>query len=104
MTLRRSLVSLTLVALAIPAVLAAEAAAPNGKALYEKKCGPCHGANGVAKSTAKGSKNLNDPEWQKATTDDAIEHDIMQGKGKMKPVKLKPEEVHAVIAHIRTLK
>ena len=101
MTLRRAIALLSLVALTAPAALAA---APDGKDLYDKKCAPCHGKDGVAKSTAKGSKNFNDPEWQKSATDAAIEKDIKEGKGKMKPVKLAPEEIQAVIAHVRTLK
>jgi mono/diheme cytochrome c family protein len=41
------------------------AADADGSALYSKKCAMCHGADGVAKATAKGSANFNDPAWQK---------------------------------------
>jgi cytochrome c6 len=86
---------------------ATPAAAPaDGKALYDKKCAMCHGANGVAKPTAKGSSNFNDPEWQKAMTDEAITKITLEGKGTMPKYqgKLTAEEVAKIVAHIRTLK
>jgi mono/diheme cytochrome c family protein len=88
----------------IAAPLALAAPTPSGKALYDKKCATCHGANGVAKSMAKGSANLNDPAWQGKVTDAEIESAITKGKGKMKPIKMTPQEAHAVVAHVRTLK
>lgn len=80
--------------------------APDGKALYESKCGICHGKDGVAKSTAKGAANLNDPKFQEANTAAAIEKIIADGKGKMKGLKdkLTPEQITAVAAHVKTLK
>jgi cytochrome c6 len=90
-----------------PQAAAPQAAAPaDGKALYDKKCAMCHGANGVAKPTAKGSANFNDPAWQKATTDEAIVKVTLEGKGKMPKYegKLTPEEIAKIVAHIRTLK
>ena len=86
------------------AALAADA--PDGKALYESKCGVCHGKDGVAKSTAKGAANLNDPKFQEANSKDAIVKIITEGKGKMKPLKdkLSPVEIQAVAAHVKTLK
>lgn len=88
-------------------LLAADAGAPapDGKALYTKKCASCHGADGVAKPMAKGSANLNDAAWQKAATDQAITDVIVQGKNKMpKTASLTPEEVTALVAYVRTLK
>ena len=86
------------------AVWAADA--PDGKALYESKCGVCHGKDGVAKSTAKGAANLNDPKFQEANSKDAIVKVIADGKGKMKPLKdkLSAAEIEAVAAHVKTLK
>lgn len=89
---------------AAPLALAADAPAPDGKALYEKKCAACHGANGVAKSTAKGSANLNDPAWQGKVSDADIETAITKGKGKMKAIKMSAQDAHAIVAHVRTLK
>ena len=79
--------------------------APDGKALYESKCAICHGKDGVAKSTAKGAANLNDPKFQEANSKDAIVKIITEGKGKMKPLndKLTPEQIQAVAAHVKTL-
>lgn len=79
---------------------------PDGKALYESKCAMCHGKDGVAKAMAKGSANLNDPKFQEANSVEAIEKVIADGKGKMKGLKdkLKPEEIRAIAAHVKTLK
>jgi mono/diheme cytochrome c family protein len=86
--------------------VASAADAPDGKALYESKCGMCHGKDGVAKSTAKGAANLNDPKFQEANTAKAIEVVIADGKGKMKGLKdkLTPEQITAIAAHVKTLK
>ena len=35
----------------------------DGKTLYGKKCASCHGADGVAKASGKGSANFNDPSF-----------------------------------------
>jgi mono/diheme cytochrome c family protein len=95
---------LVVVALSFGAAFAADA--PDGKALYESKCGMCHGKDGVAKSTAKGAMNFNDPKFQEANTVAAIEKVIADGKGKMKGLKdkLSPAEISAVAAHVKTLK
>ena len=79
---------------------------PDGKALYDKKCAMCHGKDGVAKKMAKGSANLNDPEWQKATSLETIIAQISEGKGKMKGYKdkLSPEEIEAIARYAKTLK
>ena len=87
-------------------VAALAADAPDGKALFESKCSICHGKDGVAKSTAKGAANLNDPKFQGANTAQAIEKVIAGGKGKMKGLKekLTPEQIAGVAAHVKTLK
>jgi cytochrome c6 len=91
---------------AAPAAAPQAAAPVDGKALYDKKCAMCHGANGVAKPTAKGSANFNDPAWQQATTDEAIAKVTLEGKGKMPKYegKLTAGEVAKIVEHIRTLK
>ena len=104
MRLRTPILAATLVAISASLGLAADAPAPDGKTLYEKKCGMCHGANGVAKGGAKGSANLNDAAWQSKVKDDEIESAITKGKGKMKPIKMSAADAHAIVAHIRTLK
>jgi mono/diheme cytochrome c family protein len=86
------------------AVWAADA--PDGKALFESKCAVCHGKDGVAKATAKGAANLNDPKFQEANSKDAIVKIITEGKEKMKPLKdkLTPDQIQAIAAHVKTLK
>ena len=87
-------------------VLAAE---PDGKALYDGKCAMCHGKDGVAKDmwAKQGARNFNDPAWQKEKTDDAITKSTVDGiVAKKMPAykdKLKPEEIAAIVKHIRTL-
>ena len=102
LTLRLGVV--VIVGLLGPAVLAADA--PDGKALFESKCGLCHGKDGVAKATAKGAANLNDPKFQETNTAKVIEAVITDGKGKMKGLKdkLTPEQIAAIAAHVKTLK
>jgi cytochrome c6 len=94
-----------LLAVALPAMAGSEPA-QDGKQLYDKKCALCHGATGVAKPMAKGSANLNDPEWQKKATDEEIAKVTLDGKNKMPKFegKLTPEQVQAIVAYIRTLK
>jgi mono/diheme cytochrome c family protein len=84
----------------------AAAAADPAKAMYEKKCGMCHGNDGVAKPMGKGSANFNDPEWQKTATVESIAKVTAEGKNKMPGFaeKLTPEEITAVSKYILTLK
>jgi cytochrome c6 len=91
-------------AVALPAALAEEGAA--GQELFEKKCAMCHGKDGVAKSMAKGSANLNDAEWQKGTSAEAIAALTTEGKGKMPSYKdkLSADEIKAISEYILTLK
>jgi mono/diheme cytochrome c family protein len=91
------------VLLAAMALAAPVAAAPDGKALYEKKCGLCHGNDGVAKKTAAGSKNFNDPEYKKTATAESILKATHEGVGKMKPVKLSDEDAKAIADYILSL-
>ena len=85
----------------------AAAGAPDGKALYDAKCAVCHGADGVAKAmwAQKGARNFNDPAWQKEKTDEAITASTVDGiLDKKMPAykdKLTPEEVRAIVKHIR---
>ena len=95
--------------LAVAALCGGLALAADGKAVYSSKCAVCHGADGVAKEmwAKKGMKNLNDPAWQKAMTDEQLTKDITDGiPDKKMPAfkdKLSADEIKAVVAHIRTL-
>jgi len=79
--------------------------AEDGKALYDSKCAMCHGKDGVAKPMAKGSKNFNDPAYQKAATIESISKETNDGKGTMKGFKdkLTPEQVKAISEYVKTL-
>lgn len=85
------------------------AGAPEGKAVFDAKCQPCHGPKGEGKaSIAKmygiemhplGSKEI------QAKSDADFKKVITTGKGKMKPVAgLSDKQVADVIAYVRTLK
>lgn len=78
-----------------------------GQAAYTKSCGSCHSPDGSAKeSVAKmmkvEMKNLAGKEVQ-GKTDDELRKNILQGTGKMKPVKLDDKQVGDVLAFVRTL-
>lgn len=91
-------------------VRSARAEEVDGKGLYNRKCAMCHGGDGVAREmwAKQGAKNLNDLGWQKATNDEAIAKIITDGMTAKKMPgfkdKLKPEEIAAIVKHIRTLK
>ena len=88
--------------LALTTVIAAE----DGKALYGSKCAMCHGADGVAKPIAKGSRNFNDPAFQKEATADSIVKVASEGKGKMPAYEksLGADKCKDLVAFVRTLK
>ena len=90
-------VKITIVAAVL---VAGTAMAADGKALYDKKCAMCHGADGVPKKMAAGSKAFNDPEFKKSATVESIVKDTHEGKGKMKPVKVTDEEAKAIADYI----
>lgn len=99
-------IALSLAAALIVSIVPARAA-EDGKALFESKCAICHSKNGVAKTMAKGSPNLNDPKWQKSTTVEAIAKRITEGKAPtMKPYKdtLTEAQIKAVADYVLTLK
>lgn len=82
-------------------------AATEVAALYNAKCAMCHGKDGVAKlPMGKGSANLNDPEWQKSTTVEAVAELISAGKGTMPAYKgkLTPEQIKAIAEYSLKLK
>jgi cytochrome c6 len=101
-TMKKSVCMLALIALVI--ALSPAAFAEDGKTLYDAKCALCHGKDGVAKSVAKGSKNFNDPEFQKTATVDTIVKMMTDGKNKMPSFKgkLSAEQMKMVADHVKT--
>ena len=87
-------------------VCAADAAA--SQAAYTKGCKACHGAQGegnpaIAKMFSVTLPDLRSKEVQ-AKSDGDLKKAIVEGKGKMKPVKtLSASEVDAAIAFVRSL-
>jgi mono/diheme cytochrome c family protein len=90
----------------------------DGDKAFRSKCGSCHGADGHGK-TKQGEKmkirSLTDPAVRKELTDDKIKETINKGllktlpdgtRQEMKPLegKLKPGELEALVAHVKSLK
>lgn len=110
--MKRALVILAGLAVAIGLAVAAPAAkgdAAAGKALFAKKCAGCHGPSGegkeaLAKMLKTTMRDLGSAEVQ-AKSDDELAKNITEGTGKMKPVKdASAGDVANVVAFIRTLK
>jgi mono/diheme cytochrome c family protein len=97
----------------------ASAAEPDAKTtrLYQGKCASCHGEDGkgaTTKGKEMGVKSMASAEWQKGITDAKIKDAITNGvtakgpdgkEAKMDGLgdKLKPEQIDALAAYVRTL-
>lgn len=82
------------------------AGAQDAAATFKSKCAGCHGADGTGTKAGKmmGAHDFTTPDVQKMS-DAELSEVITNGKGKMKPTTgLKPEDVKALVAYIRTLK
>ncbi len=90
----------------VPAGAAGDAAA--GKTVYSNKCLICHGATGdgatgYAKAMKLQPAQLSSDQVQKKT-DAELKKIIVEGSGKMKPIKsLSDDDIANVIAYLRTL-
>ena len=76
-------------------------------ALYKQKCAACHGVDGKGETaTGKAMKvrSLADPEVAKMSDED-LSSAIEKGKGKMPAYgkSLKPDEIKAMVAYVRSL-
>lgn len=101
-----------LVVLGVGAAVSLNAA--DGKALYEKDCAKCHGADGKGATTMgkkMGARDYSTAAVQDTIKDEEIAKAIKEGfkdkagKQVMKPTpNLTDEEVKALVAHFRTLK
>jgi len=102
-----------LIQTAVLAILVASSAglrAADVKAIYDKECAKCHGADGKGQTKMgkqSGAKDYTDAKVQAEFTDEQAMKAIKEGvkvKGKevMKPVqKLSDEEINGLVAHIR---
>jgi cytochrome c6 len=95
-------------ALAAAVMLCAPANADDkSAALYKQKCAACHGADGKGDTPAGKSmkaRSFADPDVAKMS-DDELAGAIEKGKGKMPAYSksMKPEELKAMVAYIRSL-
>jgi len=102
------------VSIALLAGMALTARAADAKALYEKDCAKCHGADGKGKTRMGerlGAKDYTDPKVQEEMKTDAAIKAIKEGlknkEGKtlMKPAEgLSDEEIKGLVEYMRKFK
>jgi cytochrome c6 len=103
-----------LIALSLLAASALSVSAADAKALYEKECTKCHGADGKGDTKMGkklGAKDYSDAKVQAEMKDDAAFKAIKEGlkdkdgKSLMKPVEnMSDDDVKALVAYMRTFK
>jgi mono/diheme cytochrome c family protein len=103
--MKTTLVLAVLVLLAAP--LLADAT-PDGATIFKAKCAMCHGPDGSGQTPMGKSmkiRALGSPDVQKQSDAELI-NVVTNGKNKMLAYKgkLTPEEIKAVVGHIRTFK
>ena len=105
----RQNIAIILIELIIGAGLASPsfAADASGKALYEKSCAGCHGADGKGNekmATVLGVKELSIAGKEtKSKSDDELLKTIAEGRGKMPASKYTKEEQKQVLGYVRSL-
>jgi len=87
-----------------PAIFAAD---PGGKALFEKSCAGCHGADGKSNpgmAKVLGEKGLNVATKETAQkSDEQLLKVIAEGSGKMPASKLSKDEQKQALGYVRSL-
>ena len=83
---------------------------PDGAALYNQNCGPCHGKAGKGDGAAAAAlnpkpSNLADPTFQASSTDAQFAEVIASGKGTMPGfgARLDDDAVKALVGYLRSL-
>ena len=106
----RQNIAIVLIELIIGASLASAslaADASSGKALYEKSCAGCHGADGKGNekmATVLGVKELSlVGKETKNKSDDELLKVLAEGRGKMPASKYTKEEQKQVLGYVRSL-
>lgn len=105
--MRNIFLPLALTVLAATAAFGADAAA--GKAVYDRSCKGCHGADGtpnpaIGKMMHVEMKDLKSSDVQ-SMSDADIKKIVMDGKGKMHPVKsVTGKQLDDVAAYVKSLK
>lgn len=98
----------TVTAIVVAFVLSLSAQAQTAsEALYKSKCATCHGADGTGSATGNkmGTHDLTTTAVQ-GMSDTELTDIITNGKNKMPRygASLKPEDIHGLVAYIRTFK
>lgn len=95
-----------ILALVISLGVATAFAQTDGKDIFAAKCAMCHGPAGTpnpAMAKALGVPNVSDPAV-KSMTQAQVEHQVVTGKGNMKPITgLTDAQVKAVAAYFKSL-
>jgi mono/diheme cytochrome c family protein len=92
------------------ATTAASESQRTSAALYTKQCATCHGKDGRSKTfKAKfnHARNLTEPGWQDAVSDERIFNSISNGRGGKMPSfakKLSVSEIEGLVLFVRGLK
>jgi cytochrome c553 len=107
-SLRTLIAGVSIIGVAIALfVFAMPAAHADTAATYKAKCGPCHAMDGTPTAAGKvmGAHDLRTEDVQKMSDADMTTI-IAKGKNKMKAYEkeLKPDEIKALVAFIRTMK
>jgi mono/diheme cytochrome c family protein len=105
--LRLLFVSSIILSISVSTMWAADVAA--GKDAFAKKCASCHGANGegkdaIAKTMKVELHHLGSKEVQ-AKSDADLKKIVLEGGGKMKPVKdIDTKTAEDIVSYLRTLR
>lgn len=71
---------------------------------WKRNCVTCHGSVGAGdgpQGSMSGARDLRDPAWQAATSNEAIERVIREGRGRMPPFALPDSTVASLVRLVR---